>query len=345
MVCEMGTEPSKELSPGQPGACTREHLHFLGYAACQFKPVFKDIVDVVVERYARETGLTLNCHIPLGCAHDDDYDGIWMVDDIHDFPDVVASMGFGDFFRKEFVERFVKKGYFRTAWKASINEPFEKAGFRDPDGWYTIYSVFPYVMLVDQRKLDGRPVPRQWSDLLDQRFRESIIMNGADGSVSEVPLLYFFKEHGEEGLIRLAANFREAWHPAQMAKAAASKNSRGTPVYVMPWFFAQARCPSDGIEVVWPEDGALTSPVYLLVKESKFTELAPLVECITGADLGAMSARACFPSLNPEVDNRLPEHASFKWIGWDYIKSNDIEELRTHTSDVFFTAWRNNRKE
>ena len=281
----------------------------------------------------------------MGCGHhEDDYDDIWKVESIDDFPDIVASMGFGDFFRQDFVERFVKKGYFSTAWTATINETFEKAGFRDPDGWYTIYAVFPYVMLVDTRKLAGAPVPRCWSDLLHPSLKDNIIINGSEGLVAEVPLLYFFKEHGEDGLIKLAANIRESLHPAQMVKAAASTNPGGAAVYIIPWFFAQARSMSSEVRLVWPEDGALTTPIYLLIKESKKDELKPLVDCITGPEMGTGSAQACFPSLNPHVDNQLPENASFKWLGWDYIKQNDLEQLRNYTSEAFLDAWRNKSK-
>jgi len=341
---ERGLEAHRDLSR-QSGEHPREHLHLLGYAACQFKPAFKEFLAPVMAHYHSETGVRLNCHIPMGCGHhEDDYDDIWKVEHIDDFPDIVASMGFGDFFRQEFVERLVRKGYFGTAWTGAVNETFEKAGFRDPDGWYTIYAVFPYVMLVDTRKLGSAPVPRCWSDLLHPSLRDNIMINGSDGLVAEVPLLYFFKEHGDNGLLALAANIRESLHPAQMVKAATSSNARGAAVYIMPWFFAQARSMSSEVQLVWPEDGALTSPIYLLIKESKKNELKSIVDCIIGPEMGAGSAQACFPSLNPQVDNKLPENASFKWLGWDYIKQNDLEKLKTHTNDVFLQAWHNKRE-
>jgi ABC-type Fe3+ transport system substrate-binding protein len=338
---EIHGESRGEAAIEQAGETFQRHLHLLAYAACQFKPTFKEHVDVVLRKYCEETGIVLNSHIPLGCGHNDDaYDNVWQVEDIDDFPDIVASMGFGDFFRKAFVERFVKKGYFASAWTGKINDPFERAGFRDPDGWYTIYSVFPYVMLVDRRRLGSHPVPRSWPDLLHPDLRDRIIINGSEGLVAEVPLLYFFREHGEDGLIRLAANIRDSWHPAQMARAAASNSSKGAAVYIIPWFWSQVRDGSDDVQLVWPEDGALTSPIYLLIKASKRDELSSIVACLTSTELGAKSAQACFPSLNPLVDNKLPERASFKWLGWDYIKSHDLEELRNYTNDVFLNAWR-----
>jgi ABC-type Fe3+ transport system substrate-binding protein len=345
-MSDIGSARPEESIVKPIGGHVRKHLDLLAYAACQFKPTFKEYVDVVLGQYAKEKGIMLNTHIPMGCGHyEDTYDDIWKVENIDDFPDIVASMGFGDFFRQDFVERFVRKGYFATAWTGSVNEPFEKAGFRDPDGWYTIYSVFAYIMLVDTGKLGDVPVPRRWSDLLDPRLKDNIMVNGGDGLVAEVPLLYFFREYGEQGLIQLAQNIKQSGHPAQLAKAAASPHSAGAAVYIMPWFFAQARSMSAEVELVWPEDGAITNPIYLLVKESKMEELKPIVDCITGPEMGAGSAEACFPSLNPFVDNKLPPGATFKWLGWDYIKSNNIEQIKTYATETFLNAWREKRKE
>ena len=92
---------------------TRSKLHLLAYAACQFKPTFKEHLDPLLDQYSKESGIKLNCYIPMGCGHyEDEYDGVWAAKSIDDFPDIVASMGFGDFFRKEFVDRFVKRRYF-----------------------------------------------------------------------------------------------------------------------------------------------------------------------------------------------------------------------------------------
>ena len=320
------------------------HLHFLGYSACAFKHTFRDGLDKVLEDYRRATGISLNCHVPLGCGSGDEYDSVWKASCIEDFPDVVASLGFGDFFRKEFVERFMAKGFFKSAWDGPLNRIFEDAGFRDPDGWYTVYSVMPYVMLVDKKRLGDTPVPKQWSDLLGPQFRGRIIINGTGDKVAEVPLLYFYKEHGEEGLSRLAANVSAAWHSAQMAKAAGSADLSGAAVYIIPWFFASVCRRKEAVSVVWPEDGAFTSPLYLLAKKEKYEDLAPVIDYVTGAELGRKSAHSCLPSLNPLVDVNLPEGASFKWLGWDYVKSHDVAELKDQAHELFIAEWKKQRR-
>lgn len=332
-------------TPEQWVRTKQDPLHFLGYAACPFKPMFKDYFDEVLEKNFRASGEYLRCHIPMGCGDYDAYEDLWKAESLKLFPDVVASLGFGDFFRPSFVERFVRPGHFKSAWPAALNPDFENAGFRDPDGAYCIYAVWPYVMLVDNQRLAGRPRPRRWSDLLDPMYRDDIITNGSqEHRVAEVPLLYFHKEHGEEGLIRLAANIRDFWHPAQMVKTAGSRSGKGAAVYVLPSFFAQARFRPEETPVIWPEDGALTSPIYFLAKATRRLESDLVVESLTSQELGENLSRMLFPSLHPGVDNRLPGGARFKWLGWDYIKLHDLAAVKEHALRVFLAAWDMKRK-
>lgn len=323
-----------DRADGVPG-----HLNFLGYSACAFKHTFRDGLNKVLDDYRKATGTGLNCHVPLGCGSGDIYDSVWKAGCIDDFPDVVASLGFGDFFRKDFRDRFVEKSFFKSAWDGPLNGIFENAGFRDPLDCYTVYAVMPYVMLVDRKRLGEIPVPEQWSDLLGGQFKDRIIINGTGDKVAETPLLYFHKEHGEKGLSRLAANVCAAWHSAQMAKAAGSDRS-GAAVYIIPWFFASLCCRTEAVSIVWPRDGALASPLYLLAKKETYSDLAPVINYVTGTELGRKSAQSRLPSLNPLVDNSLPEGASFKWIGWDYLKSHDAAEQKDRAHGFFISEWK-----
>ncbi|MEZ4485408.1 MAG: ABC transporter substrate-binding protein [Syntrophotaleaceae bacterium] len=81
-------------------------------------------------------------------------------------------------------------------------------------------------------------------------------------------LLPLYREHGAEGLLKLARNVREGLHPAQMVKNIDS--GQGGALYVMPEFFAHRVKHQERIRIVWPEDGALASPVTLMVKKSGF---------------------------------------------------------------------------
>jgi ABC-type Fe3+ transport system substrate-binding protein len=124
-----------------------------------------------------------------------------------------------------------------------------------------------------------------------------------------------------------------------MVKAAGATGGNGAAIYILPSFFAQARHRPEETPVVWPEDGAISSPVYFLAKATKRMESEAIVQALVSRSLGEKSRRAFFPSLNPEVDNHFPPTASFKWLGWEYIKVNDMEALKQKTTNIFLEAW------
>ena len=48
-----------------------------------------------------------------------------------------------------------------------------------------------------------------------------------------------------------------------------------------------------------------------------------------------LSHQGLFPSLHPEVDNKLADENKFMWIGWDYIYSHDIPEIIEKCNNLF----------
>jgi ABC-type Fe3+ transport system substrate-binding protein len=315
----------------------KEHINFLGYVPGLFRHAFKEGLGSVLKTHLMESGNSFRSYCPMSC-YEDEYADIWKTQHIDNFPDAIASMGLGNLFRKEFVERFVAKDYFKNAWEGPVNKHFEEAGLIDPDGWYTIYSVMPFVILVDRKKLGPLPLPKRWSDLLDPQFRGKVVLPGTEDTVSIAPL-YFYKEYGDEGLEQLAVNMKMALQSAEMARLVGSSNSPAA-IYVMSWFFIQS-CPRPEMAImIWPEDGAIVNPLYMLVKKEKINELAPVIKYTLGLELGRQIAESCFPVINPQVDNMLPEGASFKWIGWDYIKSHNLDEVREHAQTFLISTWK-----
>ncbi len=41
-----------------------------------------------------------------------------------------------------------------------------------------MFAVAPFVLLVDRDRLDGRPVPRRWADLMDPIYRDQVVFSG-----------------------------------------------------------------------------------------------------------------------------------------------------------------------
>ena len=189
-----------------------------------------------------------------------------------------------------------------------------------------MFAVAPFVLLIDRRRLDGRPVPRRWADLMDPLYRDQVVFGGwrrdEDSRYSQFNtffLLAMAKEFGLDGLTRLMANVPSLLHSAQMPRLAGTESSPGG-IYVLPWSLADM-CPRrTHTEVVWPEDGALAYPLWLTVKESQRRRLDVLLRYFHGGELAAYLNQNRYPALCPDQAPQLPAGAGFKWLGWDFLR-------------------------
>lgn len=332
---------TRGLLPDRDGKAPKKP-NFIGYTYCPLKHIFKECFDETLERYLAETDdYDFTYFVPSGCGGDNPYEDLWKAEHIDELPDIIASAGFGDFFNRQFIERFVSKGYFETVTVEKENDVFVSAGLIDPDRWYTVYSVFPLVMLIDKKKLGSLPIPAKWSDLLNPVYSKNIIIGASRKGMHEDLFLYIHKEFGDQGLKQLAGNIKNGWHASQMAKAAGTNNSEGAAIYVIPWMFAKS-CPrTEATEIVWPSDGSIITPTYLLIKKSLKKEYKMFIDFVTGSFYGQKSANNYFPVIHGDVDNKLPEGATFKWLGWDYVKAHPMDALKEYVLKVFMEHWEN----
>ena len=90
---------------------------------------------------------------------------------------------------------------------------------------------------------------------------------------------------------------------------------------------------------VWPKDGALLSPIFMISKKEKADKVKPFIDFFMSEEIGTLfSANGKFPSTNPNVDNHLEPHQNFKWVGWDFIHSNDVGALVRQCEKDFHEA-------
>lgn len=321
-----------------------KNLNFLGLTSCPMRQIFRENIENTLQKYKKETDITLKCYIPSGCHGNEDIEQLLNSATIDEFPDIFAALGFKDMFNANFMSNLVNRGFFKSTQDKNINKEFLDAGCLDPEGFYTMYSVSPVLMIVDKKKLGDLPLPKTWADLLNPIYKNNIIVGGSEDEIYGDQIHYFYKEFGDEGIETLGKNIKAAWHPVKMSKTAGTSNSEGAAIYVIPLFFAKSCPKQENITIIWPEDGALVCPVCIISKESKLKETEVLINFLTGAEFGTKCANNYFPALNPNVDNHLPENAKFKWLGWDYIRENNIEELRLKANKIFIKAWKRHSK-
>ena len=110
---------------------------------------------------------------------------------------------------------------------------------------------------------------------------------------------------------------------------------------IMPYFFAWMAKEGGPLKAVWPKEGAIISPIFLLTKASSEEASASLVKFLFSKEVSeALCADGKFPSTHPEIDNKLTPEQKFVWAGWDLIHSQDIGKLLKETEAEFFAAGR-----
>jgi ABC-type Fe3+ transport system substrate-binding protein len=292
-----------------------------------------------LKKFQEKTGMKINYELKAASSGLD-----WLKEDIikanhpEKLADMFISAGFDLFFEDELMGKFKSQGIFKDITDLKeYNKDFnnEEISLKDPDGDYSMLAVVPAVFLVNTEALGDRPFPKKWEDLLKPEFENSVSLPISDFDLFNAILISIYKNYGEDGVKKLGKTLLQNMHPSQMVKS--DKLKVNVPaVTIMPYFFTKMTGHGGPMVAQWPEDGAALSPIFMLTKKEKEKELKPLADFFAGEEIGKiLSHQGLFPSVNPNVDNNL-EGKKFMWVGWDYIKKNDIGKLLKHCEELFF---------
>lgn len=316
----------------------QENLHFAAMLPCGLRNPFKEYVESFLNDNSHELS-HLNFLIEGNVNHELSYYPLLdQIKDANELPDIIMASDVNNFFHRPFVERFIKTGVFETFQPYPLNNYMEKTHYADPDKHFTMYTANMLIMAVDKGKLGNRDMPEKWDDLLDSSFENDIIMRGEDNFFCNAVMLPFFKDKGMDAIRILAHNIKKGLHPAEMVKLVGKNDTEGAAVYIMPWFFSK-RIKNPNVQIVWPEDGAIASPVFLLVKKNKIEQYKELLHFLFRKETGDMLKGRFFPSTHPNVVN--DDFAdSVKWLGWDFLTKHDIGKLKEDIQTEFMKIWK-----
>jgi ABC-type Fe3+ transport system substrate-binding protein len=254
--------------------------------------------------------------------------------------DIFISAGFDLFFDKNLIGKYRDQGLFEdiTGFE-QYNKDFENEtiSLRDPDRQYSMLSVVPAVFLVNTEELGDRKMPTSWEDLLTPEFEQAVSLPIKDFDLFNSLLLTIDKQYGEQGVIKLGKSLLRSMHPAEMVKSHIKKVNKPA-VTIMPYFFSKMTKEGGPMVPVWPTDGAIISPIFMLTKKKNKEKLKPIVDFLASKQVGEILAHnGNFPSINPDVDNRIPTENKYMWLGWDYIKANDIKKKISECEQLFLS--------
>lgn len=263
-------------------------------------------------------------------------DQIVELEDADEIADIFLSAGFDLFFDKDLMGKYKEQGVFKDFTPEEMNRDFDNdyIDLKDPLGQYGMIGVVPAVFLVNKEEIGDREFPRTWEDLFKEEFEGEVSLPVGDFDLFNAILLNVYKNYGEDGLRKLGKSFMRNMHPSEMVKSYRKKDK--PTITIMPYFFTKMISGTGPMVPVWPEDGAIISPIFLLSKAEKEEKVRPLVDFFASKEVGQiLSNNGRFPSTNPQVDNELSEDQKFMWLGWDYINSNDIGSLIVKCEKIF----------
>jgi ABC-type Fe3+ transport system substrate-binding protein len=236
----------------------------------------------------------------------------------------------------------------RASAAARLHPACAAAGLRDERGIFRSFAIVPFVFLVDEKRLKGRPAPRVWADLLDERWEDDIVFGGWRPNAASVYrdycgylLLCLYLEFGAAGLEAFAANVRHLQHNVRTATQAGSNSQQVGAIAILPWLQAEL-CPRrERVRTRWPEDGALVMPISWPLKRDAGDGAAPVARYLQSRELGVMLARNAYPPVHLAMGaaNAYPEGARLKWPGWPYFHTGKMLADSKTAADIFFAAW------
>ncbi len=252
--------------------------------------------------------------------------------------DLFISAGFDLFFDQELIGRYKKEGIFKdlTTWK-QYHSDFEndKISLKDPKGQYSMIAVVPAVFLVNQEELGDRKKPESWEDILTPEFENSVSLPIGDFDLFNAILLNIYKKYGEEGIKKLGKSLLQSMHPSEMVKSHTKKINKPV-VTIMPYFFTKMTKRGGPMVAVWPKDGAIISPIFMLSKAASEKQLRPFIDFFSSKPVAEiLSHQGLFPSVHPEIDNLVEKENPYMWLGWDYIEQHNIGTLIKELESIF----------
>ncbi|HQO72775.1 MAG TPA: ABC transporter substrate-binding protein [Sedimentibacter sp.] len=262
----------------------------------------------------------------------------WIKDEMKNsvnVPDLFISAGFDLFFDKNLLGKYKSENLFEDITGIQkYNDDFSEYNLEDPSCQYSMLGIVPAVFLVNKDEMKGRKIPQSWEELMSGEFENNVSLPISDFDLFNALLLNIYRLYGEEGIRKLARIFQKNMHPSEMIK---SHMKRERPaITIMPYFFTWMVREGSPMELVWPKDGAIISPIFMLTKKETKDKTKTIADFFASKEAGEiLSHKGKMPSVNPEVDNQIPKENKYIWLGWDFIKENDISNLIKKCENIF----------
>ncbi|MGD8777426.1 MAG: ABC transporter substrate-binding protein [Ignavibacteria bacterium] len=301
---------------------------------CGIRNAFKEAFYEALPKYIDDDTISIEGNVNYEKSLYSYIDHITGVDEL---PDVFISSDINSLYHKKFLDRLSGSDAFEK-FDLCYDVYFEDAGLQHPEKVINIFTANLLVMVVNNKKFENSSKPYAWYELLCTQYRDSIVMRGDGDFFCNAALYPYYAAYGEESMRILGINISKGVHPAEMVKEINSNRKSAADIYIMPYSFA-CKIRNEKFSLVWPEDGAIVSPVQILVKKGAKEKHKDIIDFIFGSQLAETMEQQGFPAFTQDNLKRYPGK-TLKWLGWEFIYKNDIGTLKDKTQEVFFEYYK-----
>ncbi|PID82673.1 MAG: hypothetical protein CSB16_00095 [Clostridiales bacterium] len=225
------------------------------------------------------------------------------INSVDDLPDIFISPGFEFPFFDEKVKNLFNEDNFITI-DHEYNDDFRE--YKDPKGIFYVAGAVPSVFLSNKSASEENDIPRSWEELINGNSNTKIALPVADLDIVNAVLLTTHSKYGNEGVHKLISRYKDELHPSQMVKIS-MQNKSDSSLNIIPYFFGTMAVRNRSVDLIWPEDGAILSPILMAFKKGKEELMKPFIDFFTSEKFAkSMYADGKFPSSCKGVINNMP---------------------------------------
>lgn len=197
------------------------------------------------------------------------------------------------------------------------------------------FLVIPLVIVVNKNVIDEEYIPKSFEALCNPYYEDKVLFGGIDTSAGKSVLMTLWYIYGEGMVHRFIKNSRVTNLPA----LAFSRVMRGDfPIAIVPSIFALRRGIGNIIGI-WPEEGAISVPSYVVIKNSFPIEKIEFFRNLLFEEetQNLFSQDGCIVPVNPK--SKLPAWAeenscSLLYPQWKWIEELDFEKFNMMCDSV-----------
>lgn len=200
------------------------------------------------------------------------------------------------------------------------------AAYKEPNGLWVGTNAHVMVIMVNKRALKGDPVPKQWSDLANGRWKDRLVVSDPEKTSSSLAALWGVEQSlGKEPLKGIAKNATVVSTASQVFDGVA----KGEFAVGITMEYAAQEYVAGGnkdVEVIYPAEGTFIAPEGMaLVKGSKnLAEAKKFYDYLASREAQEMLVKKFFRRpIRDDVDTTkvgLPRANAFKVSPVDDVK-------------------------